>query len=164
MIDYVFFFSSRRRHTRFLPVSWARRCVQETEIEPPKEQTNEDQEEVKQEVSLSKRKSKQDLSESDVLSNNEDSGFYYCTNLDLVIVQEPCIMCAMALVHSRVRRVYYSIRSQGVGQSGLYGGLNEDLQINNLGSLNHKYLVYRGILEEKVKEKYKSLNGDNQNV
>eukprot|EP00828_Plagiopyla_frontata_P008988 TRINITY_DN14575_c0_g1_i2.p4 TRINITY_DN14575_c0_g1~~TRINITY_DN14575_c0_g1_i2.p4 ORF type:complete len:119 (+),score=28.96 TRINITY_DN14575_c0_g1_i2:3-359(+) len=27
---YFFFFSSRRRHTRFLPVSWARRCVQET--------------------------------------------------------------------------------------------------------------------------------------
>eukprot|EP01015_Nassula_variabilis_P000095 TRINITY_DN1003_c0_g1_i3.p1 TRINITY_DN1003_c0_g1~~TRINITY_DN1003_c0_g1_i3.p1 ORF type:complete len:755 (+),score=121.57 TRINITY_DN1003_c0_g1_i3:68-2332(+) len=27
----IFFFSSRRRHTRFLPVSWARRCVQETE-------------------------------------------------------------------------------------------------------------------------------------
>eukprot|EP00828_Plagiopyla_frontata_P043993 TRINITY_DN7040_c0_g1_i2.p4 TRINITY_DN7040_c0_g1~~TRINITY_DN7040_c0_g1_i2.p4 ORF type:complete len:136 (+),score=12.18 TRINITY_DN7040_c0_g1_i2:71-478(+) len=30
--DDVFFFSSRRRHTRFLPVSWARRCVQETVI------------------------------------------------------------------------------------------------------------------------------------
>eukprot|EP00828_Plagiopyla_frontata_P026873 TRINITY_DN35029_c0_g1_i2.p2 TRINITY_DN35029_c0_g1~~TRINITY_DN35029_c0_g1_i2.p2 ORF type:complete len:275 (-),score=24.63 TRINITY_DN35029_c0_g1_i2:651-1475(-) len=28
----MFFFSSRRRHTRFLPVSWARRCVQETEL------------------------------------------------------------------------------------------------------------------------------------
>eukprot|EP00828_Plagiopyla_frontata_P012301 TRINITY_DN17010_c0_g1_i1.p2 TRINITY_DN17010_c0_g1~~TRINITY_DN17010_c0_g1_i1.p2 ORF type:complete len:102 (-),score=10.00 TRINITY_DN17010_c0_g1_i1:110-415(-) len=27
---FYFFFSSRRRHTRFLPVSWARRCVQET--------------------------------------------------------------------------------------------------------------------------------------
>eukprot|EP00828_Plagiopyla_frontata_P017832 TRINITY_DN22_c0_g1_i2.p1 TRINITY_DN22_c0_g1~~TRINITY_DN22_c0_g1_i2.p1 ORF type:complete len:446 (+),score=71.10 TRINITY_DN22_c0_g1_i2:68-1405(+) len=27
---FFFFFSSRRRHTRFLPVSWARRCVQET--------------------------------------------------------------------------------------------------------------------------------------
>eukprot|EP01015_Nassula_variabilis_P024202 TRINITY_DN45_c0_g1_i1.p1 TRINITY_DN45_c0_g1~~TRINITY_DN45_c0_g1_i1.p1 ORF type:complete len:182 (+),score=80.97 TRINITY_DN45_c0_g1_i1:2-547(+) len=27
-----FFFSSRRRHTRFLPVSWARRCVQETGV------------------------------------------------------------------------------------------------------------------------------------
>eukprot|EP01015_Nassula_variabilis_P006046 TRINITY_DN1459_c0_g1_i14.p3 TRINITY_DN1459_c0_g1~~TRINITY_DN1459_c0_g1_i14.p3 ORF type:complete len:125 (-),score=43.53 TRINITY_DN1459_c0_g1_i14:126-500(-) len=30
-ISIIFFFSSRRRHTRFLPVSWARRCVQETE-------------------------------------------------------------------------------------------------------------------------------------
>ncbi len=26
-----FFFSSRRRHTRFLPVSWARRCVEEAD-------------------------------------------------------------------------------------------------------------------------------------
>eukprot|EP00828_Plagiopyla_frontata_P045692 TRINITY_DN7896_c0_g1_i3.p3 TRINITY_DN7896_c0_g1~~TRINITY_DN7896_c0_g1_i3.p3 ORF type:complete len:131 (-),score=37.78 TRINITY_DN7896_c0_g1_i3:76-468(-) len=32
-----FFFSSRRRHTRFLPVSWARRCVQETASEKLKE-------------------------------------------------------------------------------------------------------------------------------
>eukprot|EP00828_Plagiopyla_frontata_P046882 TRINITY_DN8498_c0_g1_i2.p2 TRINITY_DN8498_c0_g1~~TRINITY_DN8498_c0_g1_i2.p2 ORF type:complete len:106 (-),score=18.59 TRINITY_DN8498_c0_g1_i2:118-435(-) len=31
MLDIFFFFSSRRRHTRFLPVSWARRCVQETD-------------------------------------------------------------------------------------------------------------------------------------
>eukprot|EP00828_Plagiopyla_frontata_P024635 TRINITY_DN31439_c0_g1_i1.p1 TRINITY_DN31439_c0_g1~~TRINITY_DN31439_c0_g1_i1.p1 ORF type:complete len:167 (+),score=16.71 TRINITY_DN31439_c0_g1_i1:3-503(+) len=30
MLLVIFFFSSRRRHTRFLPVSWARRCVQET--------------------------------------------------------------------------------------------------------------------------------------
>eukprot|EP00828_Plagiopyla_frontata_P012191 TRINITY_DN16911_c0_g1_i2.p4 TRINITY_DN16911_c0_g1~~TRINITY_DN16911_c0_g1_i2.p4 ORF type:complete len:103 (-),score=16.69 TRINITY_DN16911_c0_g1_i2:127-435(-) len=30
LIQVFFFFSSRRRHTRFLPVSWARRCVQET--------------------------------------------------------------------------------------------------------------------------------------
>eukprot|EP00828_Plagiopyla_frontata_P011856 TRINITY_DN16608_c0_g1_i2.p2 TRINITY_DN16608_c0_g1~~TRINITY_DN16608_c0_g1_i2.p2 ORF type:complete len:154 (-),score=32.94 TRINITY_DN16608_c0_g1_i2:54-515(-) len=39
MVDVVFlccicfFFSSRRRHTRFLPVSWARRCVQETGVQ-----------------------------------------------------------------------------------------------------------------------------------
>eukprot|EP00831_Metopus_contortus_P016381 TRINITY_DN16866_c0_g1_i1.p2 TRINITY_DN16866_c0_g1~~TRINITY_DN16866_c0_g1_i1.p2 ORF type:complete len:101 (+),score=54.24 TRINITY_DN16866_c0_g1_i1:41-343(+) len=29
---YFFFFSSRRRHTRCREVSWARRCVQETDI------------------------------------------------------------------------------------------------------------------------------------
>eukprot|EP00825_Cyclidium_porcatum_P047211 TRINITY_DN7623_c0_g1_i1.p1 TRINITY_DN7623_c0_g1~~TRINITY_DN7623_c0_g1_i1.p1 ORF type:complete len:391 (+),score=65.98 TRINITY_DN7623_c0_g1_i1:42-1214(+) len=32
MIMYFFFFSSRRRHTRSCLVSWARRCVQETEF------------------------------------------------------------------------------------------------------------------------------------
>eukprot|EP00831_Metopus_contortus_P076451 TRINITY_DN70587_c0_g1_i1.p2 TRINITY_DN70587_c0_g1~~TRINITY_DN70587_c0_g1_i1.p2 ORF type:complete len:149 (-),score=22.51 TRINITY_DN70587_c0_g1_i1:68-514(-) len=31
---YFFFFSSRRRHTRCREVSWARRCVQETEYVP----------------------------------------------------------------------------------------------------------------------------------
>eukprot|EP00831_Metopus_contortus_P048504 TRINITY_DN39615_c0_g1_i1.p3 TRINITY_DN39615_c0_g1~~TRINITY_DN39615_c0_g1_i1.p3 ORF type:complete len:101 (+),score=31.43 TRINITY_DN39615_c0_g1_i1:126-428(+) len=30
-----FFFSSRRRHTRCREVSWARRCVQETDIKSP---------------------------------------------------------------------------------------------------------------------------------
>eukprot|EP00831_Metopus_contortus_P082080 TRINITY_DN8792_c0_g1_i9.p2 TRINITY_DN8792_c0_g1~~TRINITY_DN8792_c0_g1_i9.p2 ORF type:complete len:122 (-),score=42.10 TRINITY_DN8792_c0_g1_i9:13-378(-) len=29
---FFFFFSSRRRHTRCREVSWARRCVQETEV------------------------------------------------------------------------------------------------------------------------------------
>ena len=32
---------------------------------------------------------------------------YYLTGYDLYIFREPCIMCAMALVHSRVRRVFY---------------------------------------------------------
>ncbi len=30
LIFFVFFFSIRRRHTSFLPVSWARRCVYES--------------------------------------------------------------------------------------------------------------------------------------
>eukprot|EP01016_Furgasonia_blochmanni_P042298 TRINITY_DN5602_c0_g1_i1.p1 TRINITY_DN5602_c0_g1~~TRINITY_DN5602_c0_g1_i1.p1 ORF type:complete len:159 (-),score=37.09 TRINITY_DN5602_c0_g1_i1:161-637(-) len=33
MVLVFFFFSSRRRHTRSCLVSWARRCVQETDIE-----------------------------------------------------------------------------------------------------------------------------------
>eukprot|EP00831_Metopus_contortus_P055855 TRINITY_DN47422_c0_g1_i1.p1 TRINITY_DN47422_c0_g1~~TRINITY_DN47422_c0_g1_i1.p1 ORF type:complete len:123 (+),score=27.88 TRINITY_DN47422_c0_g1_i1:28-369(+) len=32
VVQRVFFFSSRRRHTRCREVSWARRCVQETAI------------------------------------------------------------------------------------------------------------------------------------
>eukprot|EP00831_Metopus_contortus_P026875 TRINITY_DN22747_c0_g1_i3.p3 TRINITY_DN22747_c0_g1~~TRINITY_DN22747_c0_g1_i3.p3 ORF type:complete len:104 (-),score=39.16 TRINITY_DN22747_c0_g1_i3:54-365(-) len=34
VILFFFFFSSRRRHTRCREVSWARRCVQETDITP----------------------------------------------------------------------------------------------------------------------------------
>eukprot|EP00831_Metopus_contortus_P019096 TRINITY_DN18227_c0_g1_i3.p1 TRINITY_DN18227_c0_g1~~TRINITY_DN18227_c0_g1_i3.p1 ORF type:complete len:104 (-),score=15.16 TRINITY_DN18227_c0_g1_i3:499-810(-) len=33
-----FFFSSRRRHTRCREVSWARRCVQETAVNPQNQQ------------------------------------------------------------------------------------------------------------------------------
>eukprot|EP00825_Cyclidium_porcatum_P022961 TRINITY_DN25245_c0_g1_i1.p1 TRINITY_DN25245_c0_g1~~TRINITY_DN25245_c0_g1_i1.p1 ORF type:complete len:130 (+),score=28.31 TRINITY_DN25245_c0_g1_i1:33-422(+) len=39
---FCFFFSSRRRHTRSCLVSWARRCVQETERVVYKEQIQQD--------------------------------------------------------------------------------------------------------------------------
>lgn len=29
---------------------------------------------------------------------------YFCKDLDMICVQEPCVMCAMALNHSRVSR------------------------------------------------------------
>ncbi|KAJ3280629.1 adenosine deaminase, tRNA-specific 3 [Blyttiomyces sp. JEL0837] len=32
---------------------------------------------------------------------------YLCSGYDLFITREPCVMCSMALVHSRIRRVYY---------------------------------------------------------
>lgn len=32
---------------------------------------------------------------------------YYAKELTLFIYYEPCIMCAMALVHSRIKEVYY---------------------------------------------------------
>ena len=36
-----YFFSSRRRHTRFLPVSWARRCVEDAAHETAREEAAE---------------------------------------------------------------------------------------------------------------------------
>lgn len=32
---------------------------------------------------------------------------YLCTDLDLYIYNEPCYMCAMSLVHSRIKRVFF---------------------------------------------------------
>ncbi|CAK68288.1 unnamed protein product (macronuclear) [Paramecium tetraurelia] len=61
---------------------------------------------------------------------------YYAKEMTLVIYFEPCIMCAMALVHSRIKEVYYYQKRV------VDGGLNDQLQLNNLKQLNHKYLVF----------------------
>ncbi|CAD8126255.1 unnamed protein product [Paramecium sonneborni] len=61
---------------------------------------------------------------------------YYAKDMILVIYYEPCIMCAMALIHSRISQVYYYQKRV------TDGGLNDQLQINNMKQLNHKYLVF----------------------
>jgi tRNA-specific adenosine deaminase 3 len=51
-----------------------------------------------------------------------------------MVWEEPCPMCAMALVHSRVGRLFF--REDGDG--GIL-----DLHINWHGRLNHRYLAFR---------------------
>ena len=59
---------------------------------------------------------------------------YLCTGWDCYTVHEPCIMCAMALVHSRVRRVIYAqTGAQGWGVGRLMG----------VRTLNHHYEVFQ---------------------
>lgn len=51
--------------------------------------------------------------------------------------QEPCAMCAMALVHSRVRRVVYCVPDPR------FGALGSRYRLHGQRSLNHHYLVFR---------------------
>lgn len=51
--------------------------------------------------------------------------------------QEPCAMCAMALVHSRVRRVVYCLPDPR------FGALGSRYRLHGQRSLNHHYLVFR---------------------
>ena len=67
-------------------------------------------------------------------------GGYLCAGLDMVTTHEPCSMCAMACVHSRVRRLVYvhSMERTGwiedrVGRCGL--GWHK--------GLNHRFLTFK---------------------
>ena len=62
---------------------------------------------------------------------------YLCTGSDCYVVAEPCAMCAMALVHSRVRRVVFCEPDPA------RGALGGRFRLHGCRSLNHHYQVYR---------------------
>jgi len=69
---------------------------------------------------------------------------YICTGYDVYVTREPCTMCAMALVHSRVRRVFYGCNSS-------QGALGTNIKLHTSKCLNHHYEVFAGILEKECK-------------
>lgn len=64
---------------------------------------------------------------------------YLCTGCDVYVSVEPCIMCAMALLHSRIRRVFYAF-SNSTG-----GGLGTKFKIHCQTGLNHHFEVFSGL-------------------
>ncbi|CAG9540259.1 unnamed protein product [Cercopithifilaria johnstoni] len=62
---------------------------------------------------------------------------YLGTGYDVYMTDEPCAMCAMALVHFRVGRVFYGKRTFS---SGVYESC---WRIQEEKSLNHHYAVFR---------------------
>lgn len=65
---------------------------------------------------------------------------YYAQMYDVYVTHEPCTMCCMALVHSRIRRlVFWRGMTTGARQLGWMERDEPD------GNLNHRYMCFAGI-------------------
>ncbi|KAK2658805.1 hypothetical protein Ddye_005338 [Dipteronia dyeriana] len=69
---------------------------------------------------------------------------YLCTGYDIYLVWEPCAMCAMALVHQRIRRIFYAFPNPHAGALGSVHRLQEEKR------LNHHYAVFRVVLPKEL--------------
>ena len=67
-----------------------------------------------------------------------DKSDYLCTNYDVFLTHEPCSMCAMALIHSRVSRVFYIFNTK-------YGYLNTKCKMHCVSNLNHSFEVFEAV-------------------
>ncbi|KAI4371824.1 hypothetical protein MLD38_010127 [Melastoma candidum] len=67
---------------------------------------------------------------------------YLCTGYDVYLVWEPCTMCAMALVHQRLRRIFFAFPNS---RAGALGGFN---RLHGQKSLNHHYAVFRVLIAD----------------
>lgn len=61
---------------------------------------------------------------------------YLANELDLFVSHEPCVMCAMALVHSRIRRAYFAVPNP------VHGGLGSVFAVHAIPSLNHHFRAF----------------------
>lgn len=75
----------------------------------------------------------------------DTTGAYLCTGYDVYLTREPCIMCSMALVHSRVSRVFY-------GSSTMDGALGSKYKLHTQKEINHRYDVFRSVLQKDCDE------------
>ncbi|XP_023641022.1 probable inactive tRNA-specific adenosine deaminase-like protein 3 isoform X1 [Capsella rubella] len=73
----------------------------------------------------------------EVLGNLSMERPYLCTGCDIFLLLEPCTMCAMALVHQRIKRIFYAFPNLTAG------GLGSVHRLQGAKSLNHHYAVFR---------------------
>jgi tRNA(adenine34) deaminase len=68
-------------------------------------------------------------------------GSYRLTDATLYVTLEPCIMCASAIIHARLRRVVFGAFDPKAGAAGSF------TDVFSLRGLNHRVDVFGGVLE-----------------
>ena len=69
-------------------------------------------------------------------------GAWRLLDCDLYVTKEPCVMCAGALVHVRIRRVIFGCADSRAGAAGTVINLLQH------SSLNHRCQITAGVLQE----------------
>jgi tRNA(adenine34) deaminase len=69
-------------------------------------------------------------------------GSYRLTDTVLYVTLEPCVMCAAAIIHARVRRVVFGAFDPKAGAAGSL------TNVFTLAGLNHRVDVFGGVLED----------------
>lgn len=77
------------------------------------------------------------ISDNEILPDSELKDQYLCTNGTVYLSHEPCISCSMALVHSRVSRVFYMFEDKEKGFLG------SNYKLHCVSELNHHYRVFK---------------------
>ena len=72
-----------------------------------------------------------------IVHHPHERGSYICTGHWAFLSHEPCMMCSMALLHSRVDRVFYSVPSPA------RGALESVVKLHTLPGINHRYEVFK---------------------
>ena len=69
-------------------------------------------------------------------------GTWHLEECELYVTLEPCLMCAGAIVHSRIRKVYYATRDPKGG------AFKSVLDLENLKGINHHPQYEEGLMRE----------------
>ena len=105
-------------------------------------------------VAKMQKNSKNIALDSDLMYFEND---YLCTNYECFLSQEPCIMCAMALVHSRIKRVFFYSDSNRLEYPECNDQAYQTHKLHVLDNLNHHYEVWKlspvYLAEEKLPNK-----------
>jgi tRNA(adenine34) deaminase len=69
-------------------------------------------------------------------------GDWRLTDCDLYVTKEPCVMCAGAVVHTRIRRVIFGCADPSAGAAGSV------MNLLQMQSLNHRCQITSGVLQK----------------